>query len=234
MNPPMSQEARADTRPASDPADPFDHAIARLYRSVLSVPPRDFRAWALDSLQSLIPHDGALWGTGLWDARRFHSVTLRGVPDDYPRRLESTVEDNPIIRQMVVSPDEPMCMEDVFPDAQFFNSRLYRDAFEPAGIARILATVHVDRRSGLCSLVSLYRKNRDAPFSDAERRLQKRVNFHLFNAASHSFFIHLARTHRERPARAAAAVVDSRGIFHEVLRWTRRLTFLTSSFGKIV
>lgn len=201
--------------PRKDSADPVDRVIAQLYRSVLAVPPPEFRAWALDRINSVIPHDGALWGTGFWEGRRFHNVTLRGVPPDYPLRLERTADENPLIKRMLVAPDEPTTMESVCPDKEFFASHLYREAFEPAGIQRILATVHVDPRSGLSSLVSLYRRDRAAKFTEAEMAMQRRLNYHLFNAASHSFFIHLARTHRDRPAEAVAAVVDIKGQFHE-------------------
>ena len=201
--------------PRHDSADPADQVIARLYRSVLAVPPPEFRAWALDQIATVIPYDGALWGSGFWEARRFHTVTLRNVPADFPLRLEQTAEDNPLIRQVIAEPDLPITMDSVYPDKQFFASRLYKEAFEPAGISRILATVHVDPRSGLGSLVSLYRRDRKAHFTDVERAMQQRLNYHLANAASHSFFIHLARTHRDRPAEAAAAVVDKKGQFHE-------------------
>lgn len=201
--------------PRHDSADPADQVIARLYRSVLAVPPPEFRAWALDQIATVIPYDGALWGSGFWEARRFHTVTLRNVPADFPLRLEQTAEDNPLIRQVIAEPDLPLTMDSVYPDAQFFKSRLYKEAFEPAGISRILATVHVDPRSGLGSLVSLYRRDRKAHFTATERSMQQRLNYHLSNAASHSFFIHLARTHRDRPAEAVAAVVDRKGQFHE-------------------
>lgn len=201
--------------PRKDSADPVDRVIARWYRSVLAVPPPEFRAWALDQIAGIIPYDGALWGTGFWESRRFHTVTLRGIPADFPLRLERTADENPLIRQMLVAPDEPTTMDSVYPDKQFFASRLFKEAFEPAGIQRILATVHVDPRSGLGSLVSLYRKDRNARFTPAEAAMQRRLNYHLANAASHSFFIHLARTHRDRPAEAVAAVIDSKGQFHE-------------------
>lgn len=201
--------------PRKDSAEPTDRVIARLYRSVLAVPPPEFRAWALDQIATVIPFDGALWGTGFWERRRFHTVTLRNIPPDFPQRLERTADDNPLIRQMLVAPDQPMTMESVFPDKQFFASALYREAFEPAGIQRTLATVHVDPRSGLGTLVSLYRRDRAAKFKTEEMAIQRRLVYHLSNAASHSFFIHLARTHRDRPAEAVAAVVDSKGQFHE-------------------
>jgi DNA-binding CsgD family transcriptional regulator len=200
-----------------DAEDEFHRCIAKLYRSVVSVGAGEFRSWALDSLKAVIPHDGALWGSGSWEERRFHSLTLCGLPDAFAAALQQSVADNPLIARLIESePDTPMTMDSVLPDRQFFASTLYKNTFAPFGIERILSTVHLDRRSGLYSLVTLYRKDRNALFTPEEQARQKRLTYHLFNSISHAFFIHLARTHRDRPANAVAAAVDRSGVYHEV------------------
>lgn len=195
--------------------DPLDRLIARLYRSAFSVPTGDFRAWALNQLGRIVPHDGALWGSGSRARLKFHTVTVTGLPPEFPQALEASSGINPILPRIMQNLDTPVDMRSVMPDAQFFGSELYRGTFEPFGISRILSTGHVDRRSGLYSLLTLYRKDRSHPFSDEEQALQKRAIYHLFNAASHAYFLHLMRTHTGRPPNAAAAVVDSGGSFHE-------------------
>lgn len=211
----MSAKKSADSLPAPSGLE-AEAVIARFYRSVVAVPTDEYRAWALDSMKDVIPHDGALWGSGAWIGRRFHTITVNGLPEDYPRALERSADENPLIRHLLtVPPNTPTTMADVFPDDQFFKSDLYRKVFEPFGVNRILSTVHLDRRSGVYSLVSLYRKDRAAMFTPEEKELQKRLTFHLFNAASHSFFMHLLRTQRERPGGAHSAVVDRRGTYHE-------------------
>lgn len=195
----------------------IEQCIALLYRSVVSVPADQFRRWALDSLKSVIPFDSAIWGSGKWEERRFHAMTLSNLPDNYAQILEATVEENPLIAKLIKSePDTPTTMESVFPDAKFYKSNLYLSTFGPYGVERLLSTVHLDRRSGLYSLVSLYRKDRSKPFTVEEQALQKRLTYHLFNALSHAFFMHLIRTHRDRPAGATSAVVDRRGAYHDV------------------
>ncbi|MGH8443764.1 MAG: response regulator transcription factor, partial [Solimonas sp.] len=189
--------------------------IARLYRSGLLVPAGQYREWALSQLARVVPCDGALWGSGTASKLRFHTVTVHGLPVDFPQQLEATTSINPIIAGILQNLDTPVDMQQVYPDKEFFASDLYRRTFAPHGIHRILSTGHLDRRSGLYSLLTLYRKDRNAPFSDADKARQKRASYHLFNAASHSFFLHLARTYADRPADAAGAVVDAGGIFHE-------------------
>jgi DNA-binding CsgD family transcriptional regulator len=195
----------------------FDSFVSELYRSGLSVPPEGYRAWALHCLKPLIPFDAALWGSGNVRNWRFHTVTLVGVPDEFPRALEETRPINPMIPRIVSNLDTPIDMESCVPDRKFYASEFYQRAFKPFGIERILSTAHVEARSGLVSLLSLYRRSRRHPFTAAEKALHKRATFHLFQASSHAYFLHLMRTFiEEREAGGAAAVVDKEGAFHEV------------------
>ena len=197
-----------------DVVDPVDQYIAKLYRSAFGVPVGEYRSWALRELGGLIPHDAGIWGSGSLSRLRFHTCTVTGLPDSYPAALEATTEINPILPRMLQNLDDPVDMRDVMSDSKFFASDIYKKVFGPHGISRILATVHFDQRSGLYSLVSLYRRDRAHVFTNEEKARQKRITYHLFNAVSHAFFLHLARD-RQRPAGSAAAVVDQEGCFHE-------------------
>jgi DNA-binding CsgD family transcriptional regulator len=195
----------------------FDTFVSELYRSGLSVPPEGYRAWALHCLKPLVPFDAALWGSGNVRNWRWHTVTLVGLPEEFPRVLEETRPINPMIPKIVTSLDTPVDMEDCVPDRKFFASEFYERSFRRFNIARILSTAHVEPRSGLVSLLSLYRHSRKDSFTPAEKALHKRATFHLFQAASHAYFLHLMRTFiEEREAGGAAAVVDREGAFHEV------------------
>ena len=199
----------------ADAIDPVDRLIARLYRSGLRVPAGQFREWALAQLMRVVPCDGALWGSGTTSPLRFHTVTVHKLPPEFPALLQSTTAINPLVPHILQNLDTPVDMQQVFPDEAFFASELYRGTFAPYGITRILSTGHLDRRSGLYSLLTLYRKDRNAPFNDEEKLRHKRAIYHLFNAASHSFFLHLARTYADRPLESGSAVVDAEGVFHE-------------------
>ena len=192
-----------------------EHFIARLYRSGLSVAPESYRAWALRELATLIPHDGALWGSGTAPGYTFHSVTVVGLPPEFPAALEATRSQNPLLPRILSKPDTPMTMDEVTSDSVFFKSELYRRSFAPFGIARILSSGHADPRSGLLSLLTLYRKDRKQPFTSDEKQLQRRLIIHLFQAASHAYFLHLSRSQALRAPGSGAAVVDRRGFFHE-------------------
>lgn len=199
----------------SEAIDPVDRLIARLYRTGTLTPAEQFRGWALAQLAKLIPCDGAIWGSGSVAPMKFHTVTVHGLPPEFPQRLEASTKLNPILPRLIQNLDTPIEMSDVVDDKTFFASELYHKTFEPYGIRRILSTGHLDRRTGLYSLLTLYRKDGEQPFTELERARQKRAVYHLFNAASHMFFVHVASTHRDRPAGSAAAVVDAGGVFHE-------------------
>lgn len=207
-----------------DHVDAVDRYIGGLYRAALSVPSDCFRPWALNELKSVLPFDGALWGSGSVSRMRFHICSVVGVPEDYPAALQASSHINPIVPALLSNLDTPVDMSSVMPDREFYKSDLYRKTFKPYGISRILATGHVDRRSGLYSLVSLYRFDRGQTFSGDERACQQRIMFHLFNASSHAFFLNMSRACSERPAESAAAAVDCEGVFHEAMpRFTELL-----------
>lgn len=193
---------------------PVDALIARLYRNGLAVPPERFRSWALEQVAEVIPYDGALWGDGTMPKARFHNLTLVGLPPEFARCLESTSAINPLFARVLARLDQPEDMESVMTDAEFHDSAIYRETFGPFGIERILSTGHLDARSGLGSLVTLYRRRSEQHFTGLEKTRQQRITFHLFNAASHSYFLHLMRN-TDRSIGRGAAVIDALGLFHE-------------------
>lgn len=201
---------------ASDLLDmPVEALIARLYRNGLAVPPERFRSWALEQVADVIPCDGALWGNGTMPQARFHNLTLLGLPAEFAKSLEATSGINPLFARVLSRLDQPVDMESVLADPDFHASPVYRETFRPFGIERILSTGHLDARSGLGSLVTLYRRDPERHFTATEKARQQRITFHLFNAASHSYFLHLLRN-TDRSMGRGAAVIDALGLFHEV------------------
>ena len=195
----------------------IDEVIANLYRSGLAVRAGNYRGWALRQLRRVIPFDGALWGAGSMQRARFHTVVTVGLPDDFPEALERTSAINPILPHLMAALDTPIDMESVIDDEAFFQTPIYRDCFARYGITRLLSTAHANERSGLYSLVTLYRKSRDAHFTAAEKAAQQRLAYHLFQAHAHHWFLHLKRTFvGERAPGGAAAIVDGQRMYYEV------------------
>ncbi len=194
-----------------------DQYIGRLYRGGLSVPPDGFRRWALAQLRPVVAFDAALWGTGAVRQMKFHTCCVIGLPAEFPQRLEETHAINPIVPALLRRLETPVDMRSVLADDCFDSSEIYRRTFAPHGIERILSTGHADAASGLYSLVSLYRFDRARPFTAEDSARVGRVMFHLFNAASHAFFLQMSRLLSERPTASAAAAIDGTGAFHEAM-----------------
>lgn len=177
----------------------------------------NYRAWALGQLRKVIAFDGALWGSGSRERVRFHTVVTVGLPEDFPESLERTAAFNPLLPALTAQPDRPLDMESVCPDEEFFASRIWQECFSRFGITRVLSTAHADERSGLYSLLTLYRRDREAHFTDEEKALQQRLAYHLFQANAHHWFLQLSRTFAEQRAPGGgAAIVDREGVYHEV------------------
>ena len=193
----------------------LDQFISTIYRQGIDVPSADFRRWALEELRGLIPFDAAIWGSGPSSRPHFHTVTTFEVDAGFADALVRTLAENPLLPAIKAAPGEPHAMEDVFPDRRFYKSDLYASTFAPYGIERILSSNIIEPRSGLHSLLTIYRFDRKKRFTAEERAKQKRAIYHLVHAASQAYFLALTRPLAAR-GRDYGAVCDRKGVFHEV------------------
>ena len=189
--------------------------ISHLYRAGADMPAVDYQAWAVQELKSLIPFDAAIWGMGNAKRGKFHNVSVMGLPSSFANTLEQTRDINPMFPAVSKHVGKPVRMEDELQDAAFYSSELYQRCFNQFGVERLLTTSQVDARSGLYTLLTLYRFDRDQPFTDEEREIQAAASFHMVAAYSHVFFLHLSRPLRKGRHRVSA-VVDKEGVLHEV------------------
>ncbi len=193
--------------------------ISNLYCEGAEVEPERFRRWALQQLRGIIPFDAAIWGSGNRQQSRFSNVTVEGLGPDFARALEKSVaqgfSQNPLFEAALNEPGKPFSMSDVVPDRKFYKSALYQEIFAPFGVERILSSVNQDTRSGLESLLSIYRFDRKQKFTSEEKRTQEVVLHHLIHAASHVFFLTISRP-VSQARREWNAVCDSAGVFHDV------------------
>lgn len=196
----------------------IDEFISHLYRSAPRIAPDQYREWALEQLSRMIDFDAAFWGSGNRATISFHYASNMGLDDKYALRLEENMDINPIRAEVLKNLGRPVDMSDVISDEKFYQSTLYQRLFQPYGIERILASGHNDQNSGLYTLLSLYRFDRDHVFTDAERQLQQHLIYHLVSAVSHAFFLHLwgASSLPAPMDQSASAICDQQGCFHEV------------------
>lgn len=196
----------------------IEQFIRHLYVSASKIKAEDFRSWALEQLQSIVEFDAAFWGTGRLQELKPHYVVQIGLDEAYGQRLLDTLDLNPIKDPILNQLGAPVLMSEVYPDEQFYESPLYQSLFKPYGIERILASGHDNERSGLYTLLSLYRSDRENDFSEQERELIGRLLYHMIGAASYAFFLQLGRSNKESDGDGAQAwaICDKNGFYHEV------------------
>lgn len=194
----------------------LDAFIADIYRAVQFRGTEGFRQATLRSLGVLVPFDGALWGTGNFSAREFHSSILMGMHPDYPHALEQTRDINPILPHLMAHTGKAVDMASVCPDKDFYKSEIYRRCFSQYGVERILSIVEVDSRANIYTLISLYRFEREDRFNKKEHEVFERAAYHMMHASMHAFFLHIAAESDANPA-ISAAICDSHGIFYQAM-----------------
>jgi len=194
--------------------DPIDIFISRLYRSTTLIELPHFRHWALNELQSLIDFDAAIWSTGHLSTRTFHTHTVLGLPENFPDTLLETLPINPISKMLFSHAGEPVDMADVLSDSKFYESEIYKQVFEPHQIERILSSIHIDSRSGIYTLLTLYRHERSHIFLSTEKKLYQRALYHLLNAASQACIHRLNASSQQKINQTA--ICDKHGVYHEV------------------
>jgi len=191
----------------------LDSFISRLYRSTQQVNISHFRDWALKELQSLICFDAAIWSTGHLSTRTFHTHTSLGLPTNFAEQLIDSISINPLRKHIYEHVGEAVDMADALDDDAFYNSDIYRKVFKPNRIERILSSIHINQRSGIYTLLSIYRFNRNEPFTAVEKKCHQSVIYHLIEAASHSCMLSL---NNGSDLLSSHAICDKYGVYHEV------------------
>jgi len=200
-----------------------DQFISQLYRGSAQVALAEFPNWALDLLQQVISFDGAVWGTGHNSTQEFHTQTSVDVDIEIFNRLKETITINPIFEQLMLNSGSPVDMSDVINDHAFYQSPIYLKCFKPFGIERILSSMQVDDRSGIFTLLTLYRYDREHKFTAHEKTIQQQLLFHLLSAFSHRQFLALKEKTNSTASEVKQstqldkfAICDSAGIYHAV------------------
>lgn len=190
-----------------------DQFISQLYRQANQVTLAEFPYWALDLLQQVLPFDGAIWGTGHIATKNFHTKISVDVPTSIFTQLKKHLAINPIFTELIKQQGKPVDMSDVFDDVEFYQSILYRQCFAPYGIERILSSIHVEQQTGVFTLLTLYRFERDNKFSEQEKSTQQRLLFHLLSAYEHCQI----QTLNEQDGNSRhQALVDGQGFYRTV------------------
>jgi DNA-binding CsgD family transcriptional regulator len=204
---------------ANQQQDKLNQFISGLYLATSKIELAEYREWALSQLQNLIDFDGAIWSNGHQKTVRFHNHTLVNVPESLTQCLLEHLSINPLANKLFDNLGSPIDMRDLMTDDEFYQSEIYFKCFKPHGIERILSSIHLDERTGLFTLLTLYRFERNKPFSDLDKQIQKQALYHLLTAAKHALFLQLEYTDNNQSRshkNSHKAICDSQGYFHQV------------------
>jgi len=199
--------------------DKLQHFISELYIATSKIDLAEYRDWALSQLQNLIDFDGAIWSNGHQQTVRFHNHTLVNLPESLTQCLLDNVAINPLVGKLFQNLGSPIDIRDLITDEDFYCSEIYLKCFKPHGIERILSSIHLDERTGLFTLLSLYRFERNKPFSTSDKQLQQQTLYHLLTAAKHALFFQLeysADNQIKAHKNSHKAICDKQGYFHQV------------------
>ena len=199
--------------------DKINKFVANLYLATSKIELAEYRDWALAQLQNLIEFDAAIWSNGHQQTVKFHNHTLVNVDESLTQCLLDNLSINPLADKLFDNLGSPIDMRDLMTDEDFYCSEIYLKCFKPHGIERILSSVHLDERTGLFTLLSLYRFNRDQPFSVQDKYNQKQALYHLLMAAKHALFLQLENTEHSKNQshkNSHKAICDQQGYFHQV------------------
>lgn len=186
--------------------------ISRLYRSTQHIDIGHFREWALCELQSTVYFDAAIWSTGHLSTRTFHTHTTLGLPKNFSDLLIENIDINPITKRLFSKVGEAVDMADVISDDAFYQSEIFKRVFEPHKIQRILSSIHICRQTGIYTLLSLYRFDKNHKFNSDEKLRHQTILFHLVESASHACLLSLKN--QDEP-NSHHAICDEKGIYHE-------------------
>ena len=193
---------------------PPEQFISELYINSATVPLNEFSTWALDLLRRTIHFDGAIWGSGHITTKRFHTKSSLDVSTDIFQRLLTHLDINPIFKHLHQRQGRAVDMSDVISDEQFYHSDIYLKCFQPLGIERILSSIHLNERSGIFTLLTLYRYDRNDVFTHEEKQIQSRLLYHLISCAAHRQMQELTNDIFSTKPNIASALCDNKGIYH--------------------
>ena len=184
--------------------------ISSLYRSALVIETDRFRSWALNKMAAVLQYDAVIWATGANQPGQFkvHDITCAGMSDETAQACTDPSRDG-FFAACLAAQGRALqsCQWQKDNAGQPWQAG-------PAGFDTGLGVHRTRPLSGLVSVLHLYRRGASARFSDAEAQTLERLAFHLDDAGSLSFFVHLGQPPKI-PRRKFAAVCDRHGILRE-------------------
>jgi DNA-binding CsgD family transcriptional regulator len=194
--------------------------IRELYLGAETAPAAGFRRWALAQARRFVPFRSAIWGTGsLGSHSTIDAVELDGqTPEMLERYRRRWLRQDVVAREVLAQLGSTVNLADRGPREQFLRSPFYRQFGRRYGIAHALSTAIANRALGLVTIVSWWRDDSGAAFTEAERQFKQFLMPHLVQACGINTFLRLRRTGADGGAAdptGAYALATERGLLTE-------------------
>lgn len=191
----------------------FSQLILDLYQAVERVEPERFRAWAFDRLRQSIVFDAAVWiqGVVLDGLPVTTRVYLHHLPNDMLQDYARWASDDDLFAAVRRTPLRCVRAADLIDWPARRETAMYREYLSTYGIEDAIGILIPFGVSGIQSFLTLYRNNRDQPFTTIESDWFEGASPHLVEAENIGSLRHVRRRHRVADMNGAIAVVSTDG-----------------------
>lgn len=191
--------------------------VVDLYRAGREVPFANFQEWALTQMHEVLDFDAAWWGRGANKPLMVHQVHLhRCAPtlvDDYAPWIEVDFFREAVCAQ----PGTTISVSDLMSRKKLEATAIYREFGAKHRVEWSLGTVLIEPLSSLNEFITVWRKDAERPFSEAERAIKQFLMPHLAESYRNCRLLHLLENGRRESA-SCWALCNSDGILVDAHR----------------
>ena len=199
--------------------------ISTLYTAVHGVSPKRFQEKVLERLKRLIHFDKALWLSGYAREILITQVYLYNLPDSLMASWEERKGQDRVLKGILEDfPGRTVDMREFYTQDERLSAEIYQNHSKKFGIEHVITTALPDYHTGLVEAVSLYRSDRDNPFSREDREMKEFLFPLMAEAFCYNQLNHMLRLSGQRQA-SLLAVCDQKAWlrhaepgFHEMLK----------------
>ena len=198
------------------PAD-FNTLLLRLYRLSQELPIQHFQDAALAQIKQVLPFDSSMWGTatnGL-EGLDIHTVHLHAIAPDMLVEYEA-LKHQDATASMVLGESEVTYSINIENFYVGQAAREYRDFSQRFGVENMLIAADNNPRTQFVHWISLYRADKDAQGTPADRRLLGQLAPHVMQALALNRVMHLGQLEAADKAMSpnGSAIADARGVLY--------------------
>ncbi|WP_372784603.1 helix-turn-helix transcriptional regulator [Phenylobacterium sp.] len=184
-------------------------AVADVYRGVFTLPFEVFKETTLRRLQSVLPFDSAVWGSGVHSTNELFSLSAVDQSFDTLMTYAAKWQPHDFVRSAAVAnPGRALRNEDVMPLERYHASDIYLEFSKPAGIEHALGVAERDEVTDVGDVVFLFRADPRRAFTAEDVALLEHLSPHLVLAWRQC---QIAHHYRLAASGAAAGFHDSEG-----------------------